>query len=210
MRLPRFLVAAAVFVPVLALAAPKAKEPDPLPVIVLTKISEFDAVFGEAKGIQDDLKSETTNLKTARKSTTDALGVAEDAPLDTAFAELQKKAEHKIKVINEGGVPKLNPDKMLPENVQTGITAVNGLIDAANHTISTAGSLKTNAVRLAGACAAFPGQVPGLVKNPMEVLSKGKVVGDDVKATSALPDRLQLLIDEASKIVSDVSTAFGS
>ena len=63
---------------------------------------------------------------------------------------------------------------------------------------------------LAEECKAFPGKLPSLVKNPMEVMSKSKVLGDDVKATGALGDRLQLLIDEAGKILTDVQSAFGA
>lgn len=210
MRLSHLLPVAALLFTGVALAGPKAKEADPLPVIVLTGISEFDGVFGQAKDIQDKLKTETETLKQARVDTAAALEVAADSPLETAFAELQKKAEHKIKVISEGGIPKLNPDAAVPDNVQKGIDAVNGLVAAANRTVSTATGLKADAVQLASACSAFPGKVPGLVKNPMEVMSKGKVVGDDTKATSALPDRLQLLIDQGGKIVTDVQAAFGS
>jgi hypothetical protein len=209
MRPSRLLLLAPLLAAGVALAGPKAKEPDPLPVIVLTGISQFDGVFGQAKDVQDKLKGETETLKKARVDTNAALEVATDAPLETALAELQKKAEHKIKVISEGGMPKLNPEAAVPDNVQKGIDAVNGLVAAANHTISTATGLKADAVQLASACAAFPGQVPSLVKNPMEVISKGKVVGDDSKATTALPDRLQLLIDEATKIGTDVASAFG-
>ena len=174
------------FVAILALAslpaiafAGKPKEADPLPVIVMTGISEFDGVFGKAKGIQDKLTAETTSLKTARANVNTALEVATDAPLETALADLLKKAD-------------------------------NGLVSAADSSITTATGLKTDAVALAEECKAFPGKLPSLVKNPMEVMSKSKVLGDDVKATGALGDRLQLLIDEAGKILTDVQSAFGA
>lgn len=190
--------------------AGKAKEADPLPVIVLTGISEFDGVFGKAKGIQDKLTTETTNLKTARTSVNTALGVATDAPLETALADLMAKAEKKVGVALEGRMPKLKAADAVPDNVQKGIDAVNGLVTAADSSITTATGLKTDAMALASECQAFPGKLPSLVKNPMEVMSKGKVLGDDVKATGALPDRLQLLIDEAGKILADVQSAFGA
>ena len=205
MRFPRVLVALALLsLPSAAFAG----KVDPLPTIVLTGISQFDGVFGQAKDIQDKLKSETETLAKARTDSNTVLGIANAEAFAGALAELQKKAEHKIKVISDGGIPKLNPEAAVPDDVQKGIDAVNGLISAANHTITTATGLKTDATQLASACSAFPGQVPSLVSNPLEVVKKGKVVGDDTKATGALPDRLQLLIDEASKIVSDVQAAF--
>lgn len=205
------------FVAILALAslpaiafAGKPKEADPLPQIVMTGISEFDGVFGKAKGIQDKLTAETTSLKTARTNVNNALEVATDAPLETALAELMKKAEKKVGVAMEGRMPKLKAADAVPDNVQKGIDAVNGLVSAADSSITTVTGLKTDAVALAEECKAFPGKLPSLVKNPMEVMSKSKVLGDDVKATGALGDRLQLLIDEAGKILTDVQSAFGA
>lgn len=208
MRLSRLLaIVALAALPAVAFAG-KAKEPDPLPVIVLTGISEFDGVFGEAKGIQDKLKAESESLKKARAETAVALEVATDAPLDTALADLKKKANTKIKAVMNGKVPKLSAESAVPENIQKGIDAVNNLVDAADGTVTRATGLKTDAVRLAGECKDFPGKLPGLVKNPLELAPKVKVVGDDAKATGALPDRLQLVIDEAGKILTDVQGAF--
>ncbi len=204
------LVLSALLISGAAFAGGKAKEVDPYPAIVLTGISEFDGVFGQAKGVQDKLKSEKATLTKARAETAVALGVATDAPFATAFGELQTKAERKIKVLSEGGVPKLNPESAVPDNVQAGIDSVNALIVSANGTVGVATGLKGDAVRLASECGAFPGQVPGLVKNPMEILGRSKLVGDAVKATAALPDRVQALVDEAGKILSDVVAAFGA
>lgn len=188
--------------------AGKAKEPDPLPVIVATGIGEFDTVFNPAKGIQDKLKAESESLKKARTDANAALEVATDDPLGTALAELKKKANTKLKVVMSGRMPKVSPEGVVPDNIQKGIDAVNGLVDAADGTITRAGGLKDEAIRLAGACKDFPGKLPGLVKNPLEIASKGKVVGDDVKATTALPDRIQLVVDEAGGIFTDVQGAF--
>jgi hypothetical protein len=210
MRVSHFLaVLSLVALPTVALAG-KARETDDLPTIVMTGIAEFDGVFGKAKGIQDKLTTEKASLKKAREDVNTALEVATDSPLETALAELVKKADHKIGVALEGRMPKLNAKDAVPDNVQKGIDAVNGLVVAADGTITTATGLKTDAVGLADEARAFPGKLPSLVKNPLEVASKGKVLGDDVKATGALPDRLQLVIDEATKILADVQAAFGA
>lgn len=209
MRLSRFFVIAALAaLPSVAFAGTKAKAPDPLPTIVLTGISQFDGVFGKAKDIQDKLTAETASLTKARTDVNTALEVATDSPFETALADLVKKAEKKIGVAMEGTMPKLSASSAVPENVQKGIDAVNGLIGAATHAVGTATGLKADATALASECAGFPAQLPSLVKNPMEAMSKGKVVGDDAKATAALPERLGLLIDEAGKIVTDVQAAF--
>jgi hypothetical protein len=210
MRISQFFaILALVSLPAVAFAG-KAKEADPLPEIVMTGIGEFDGVFGKAKGIQDKLTSETASLKTARENVNTALEVATDSPLETALADLMKKADKKIGVAMDGRMPKLSASDAVPDNVQKGIDAVNGLVKAADSGITTAAGLKTDAVALAEEAKGFPGKLPSLVKNPMEVMSKGKVLGDDVKATAALADRVQLLIDEAGKILTDIQSAFGA
>lgn len=208
MRLSRlFAVLALAALPSLAFAG-KAKLDDPFPVIVTTGISEFDGVFGKVKPIQDSVKQETEKLKSARANVNTALGVADGAVLADALAELQKKADHKIKVAMEGGTPKLNPEGVVPDEVQKGIDAVNELVGVAQGTIKTAEGLAAQSQELVTACAAFPGKVPSLVKNPLEIASKGKLVGDDIAATKAMPDRVKLLSDEATGIVTDVQAAF--
>ncbi len=207
MRFSRFfLIAALAALPSVAFAGAKAA--DPYPAIVLTGISQFDGVFGQAKDIQDKLKAETESLGKARTDVNTALEVATDSPFETALADLVKKAEKKVGVAMEGTMPKLSASSAVPANVQKGIDAVNGLITAAGHAVTTATGLKADATALVSACTGFPAQVPSLVKNPMEVMSKGKLVGDAAKATTVLPDRLGRLIDEAGKIATDVQAAF--
>ncbi|MFZ5481283.1 MAG: hypothetical protein ACOZNI_31275 [Myxococcota bacterium] len=188
--------------------AGKKDAPAELPKIEATGIAEFDSVFMKAKAIHDSLDTEDKNLKEARAAIATALGVAEDAPLATALEDLKKKANGKIKVALKGATPRLEPSEAVPENVQKGIEAVNKLLDASEHAVATGKELVPQAKELATAVAGFPAKVPGLVSDPMEVPKKSKIVGQDVKATQATPDRIDRLVKTCEGTFNDVKAAF--
>lgn len=201
-------LSASLIVPAIALAGKAATTTSSDPLIVLTGISQFDGVFGSGKGIQDKVIAQTTTLKTARTNVNTALGVATDAPLATAMADLSAKADKKITVAMNGTMPKLTPDAALPDNVKAGVDSVNGLIDAGKSTVDTCLGLKKDAESLVAAASAFPGQVPSLVTNPLELAKKVKVVGDNIKAIGNLPKLIDALVVEVDGIVKDIKAVF--
>jgi predicted HAD superfamily Cof-like phosphohydrolase len=195
-------------------AAPKAPKGTsakeaPLPKIEATGIAEFDAVFMKAKTIHDTLDAEDKQLVEARKQVSIALGVAEDQPLKTAFDELKKRANGKLKVALKGKMPRLEATDAIPENVQTGIDAVNKLLDAGEHAIDTGTQLVPEAKALADACVAFPGQLAGMGLDPMKLMESSKKVGNNVKATGATPDRVDRLVKTSEGVFTDVKSTFG-
>jgi hypothetical protein len=194
-----------------ALAAPKKeqKEEKALPQIVETGIAEFDSVFMKAKAIHDTLDGEDKKLKEAREQISIALGVATDAPLKTALADLNTKAGGKLKVALEGGTPKLQASEAVPENVQKAMDAVNKLIDVSAGAASKGKELYPQAQELAKAAADFPGKLPNLVSDPMELAKKTKVVTTDVKVTAATPERVDRLVKSVDGTFADVKGAFG-
>lgn len=200
-----------VAVPVVAHAAPKGKaaaEPK-LPKIEATGISEFDGVFMEAKAIHDVLDVEDTKLKEARKQLAIALGVAEDQPLKTAFDELLKKANGKIKTALKGKMPRLEASEAVPENVQTGIDSVNKLLDASESMIDHGVELGPKAKSLADACVAFPERLTNMGLDPMKLASASGKVLNNVKATGATPDRVDRLVKTSEGTFTDVKGTFG-
>lgn len=188
-----------------ATTADKEKE---LPKIELTNISEFDSVFSKAKTIQDTLDQNHADLATSREKLNTTLGIATDAPLATALADLKTKASGKIKVAMKGGRPSLEPSEAVPDNVKAGIDAANALLDQAEKTVATAKQLLPEATSLVGACADFPGKIPGLVSDPVAVVKVTKTVGQDIKAIAATPDRINRMIADVEAMFNDVKGAF--
>ena len=195
-------------------AAPKAAkgasaQEKPLPKIEATGIAEFDVVFMQAKTIHDALDAEDKQLVEARKQVAIALGVAEDQPLKTAFDELKKSANGKLKVALKGKMPRLEATDAIPENVQAGIDAVNKLLDAGEHAIDTGAKLVPEAKALADACIAFPGQLTTMGLDPMKLMESTKKVGNNVKAIGATPERVDRRVKTSEGVFTDVKGAFG-
>lgn len=192
-----------------AYAAKKSGDTAPTYVAIeMTGVAQFDEVFAKAKAIHDSLTTQETDLKTARTNVNSALGVATDAPLATALADLKTKAAGKIKVGMNGTMPKLEAGEAVPENVQKGIDSVNGLITVSGKTAETVAGLVPQAEALVVACKDFPAQVPSLVTDPMAALKATKIVANDIKAVGQTPGRLKALGDAAVAIFNDVKAAF--
>lgn len=184
-----------------------AKEPA-LPKIEATGISEFDSVFMKAKAIHTTLDAEDAALKGTRKDLAVVLGIAEDAPIKTALDDLKVKANGKIKVVLQGAAPRLEPSEAVPENVQAGIDAVNKLVDAGAHAVSTAVELRPEAEALAGACADFPERLTSMNLDPMKLIESTKKVTGNVKVTTATPARIDRLVKTSEGVFLDVTTTF--
>jgi hypothetical protein len=216
MRFSRFFLSLSVLAALgtaanVAEAAPKGKagEEKKLPKIEATGISEFDSVFMEAKGIHDILDAEDGKLKEARKQVAVALGVAEDQPLKTAFEELKKKANGKIKVALKGKMPRLEASEAIPENVQTGIDAVNKLLDVAEAGADQAEKLGPKAESLGQACADFPDRLTKMGLDPMKLAGATPKVLSNTKATGATYDRVKRLGETTVGVATDVKSTFG-
>jgi hypothetical protein len=192
-----------------AKATKGAAKETPLPKIEATGIPEFDAVFMKAKTIHETLDTEDKHLVEARAQVAVALGVAADQPLKVAFDELKKRANGKLKVALKGKMPRLEATDAIPENVQTGIDAVNKLLDASEHMIDTGVQLVPEAKALADACVAFPGQLTTMGLDPMKLMESTKKVTNNVKATGATPDRVDRLVKTSEGVFLDAKATFG-
>src|SRR5688500_15212359 len=163
----------------------------------------------KAKAIHETLDAEDKKLKDARAQLATTLGIATDAPVKNALADLKTKADGKISVELDGKTPRLKPSEAVPENVQKGIDAANKLLDVSEAAWSKGKELAPEAQRLAEAASGFPAKLPDLVKDPMELAKKSKVVGTDVKVTSATPDRVDRLVKTTEGTFADVKGTFG-
>jgi hypothetical protein len=189
-------------------AAPAAGEEKELPKIEMTGISQFDSVFSRAKTIQDTLDTSHGDLQKSRENVKGTLGIATDAPLATAFADLKTKAQGKVKVAMKGNRPALEATDAVPDNVKAGIDATNQLLDQAEKTAMTAKGLVPEATELIAATADFPSQIPGLAKDPMAAAKATKTVAANLKTIKGTPERISRMVTDVESIYSDVKAAF--
>ena len=211
----------ALFAGILALSAPllytpaaEAKKGDSkadaseIPAIEMTGIQQFDGVFGRAKTIQEKLNNEHAHMVDAHTNLNKALGLAEDSPIATAMSDLKGKAGGKIKMTMNGKTPVMAASEAVPANVQAGIDATNGLVDAGTSSVTTALGLKGDVQALVQECTAFPGQLPGLVKNPMEAAKSLKVVNANLKAIKAFPAYIETFSTDMTTLFNDIKSVF--
>lgn len=174
-------------------------------------IESMDAVFREAKDVQTKLEEQRVSLKTARQEAKSALGVGTDAPMTKAFESLQKTAGDKLEVVMEGTTPKLKAKDAVPENVQAGIDAVNGLLDASSSTVTSVASLKENALSLVEKSKDFPKQIVSEVKgNPLGAAKASATVTQNIKAIGEIGPQADKLVGIGTRMVSDFTEVFGS
>ena len=194
-----------------ALAGKAAAVFTPDPVIVDSGIGEMDTTFRDAAKIQANVASIYKTITDARANLNTALGVATDAPIGTALADLQGKAAGKLKVAMDGTKPKLKASDAVPENVQKGMDATNGLVDAGAKAVADSAALVPQAKALGTTAAAFPMKVPTLLGTLTgeQVKTAPKIVGDNVKAIKLIPTNIQVIADEVTAMFEEIKKAFG-
>ncbi len=187
---------------------PAGAKEEKIPRITMSGVSALDGVYGEGRDIQIKLDGEHKHIKEARENLNTALAVATDAPVRTALDSLKQAANGKLKIVLAGRVPHLQPSEAVPENVQKGVDAVNGLSDAGDKAATTAVGLKGDAARLIEACKDFPGKLPSLVSNPMELPKVSKITADNVKAIGDFPKYIDRIATDVDNIFKDVGAVF--
>lgn len=201
--------AVALISPAMAGKAPATFQADPK--IMVCGIAEFDSVFNDAAKIQQNVADIYKTITTARANLNTALGVATDAPVATALKDLQGKAAGKLKVAMEGTMPKLKASDAVPDNVQKGLDATNGLVDAGEKAVSDSKALVPQAQALGTSAAGFPMKLPGMLGSLTgdQVKTAPKIVGDNGKAIKLIPTNIQVIADEVAGIFNDIKTVFG-
>ncbi|MCB9777454.1 MAG: hypothetical protein H6742_02695 [Alphaproteobacteria bacterium] len=188
----------------------KAKEDGDAPALIqieLVDIAEADAVFGPAKEIHDILNDIETNLGTARGEFTTALGVAQDAPLQTALDDLMAKAGDSLTVAIDGGKPKLSVGDAAPDNVKTAVEAGNKFIQLHVDSVKRATELVPKAQEVAAAAAGLDpaGLAQQAAANPMEIPKKVKAITNNVKAITQTPKRIESLVGTLNENITVIS-----
>lgn len=181
-----------------------------IPDIKDSGITDFDPTFTEAAGIQTSLKTTYTNLDGARKDLNTALGVATDAPFKTALEDLKTKAAGKLTIAMEGTTPKLKASDAVPENVQKGLDAVNGLVDKGQAAVTEVVGLVDKVKSLGTTAAAFPAKIPGMLGTLTPELAKTApaIVKDNVKAIKAMPGQIDAIKGIVTGLLEDIKSVF--
>lgn len=180
------------------------------PKILDCGIKEFDTVFKDAAKIQTTMDGIYKTLTDGRANVNTSLGVATDSPLSTALADLQTKAAGKLTVAMDGTVPKLKASDALPANAQTGLDAVNGLVDAGKKASSDALGLKDQVTTLGKTASGFPMKVPTMLGSLTadQVKTAPKIVGDNAKAIKNLATNIDAITGEVTGIFDDITKTF--
>ncbi len=186
------------------------------PEIKLTKIAEFDPTLSKAKDIHTTLESVENKLRDANKGLAASLNLPETTSLEDALAELKKKANNKVTVgLEKGRVPKLKATDAVPEEVQKGIDTVNGMMDDMSAALEQIEALPQAVTALVAEAKAFPGQLsPDLIKKngltAAELPKITKILGTDIKAIEATPERIKSVTDQTINMFQKVQNSFSN
>jgi len=183
------------------------------PEIKLTKIQEFDPTLSKAKDIHTTLEGVENKLHDANKGLVATLNLPETTSLDDALAELQKRANNKIKVAMNGKVPKLQASDAVPDEVQKAIDTVNGMTDDLGASLTQVEAMPAEVTQLVNDVKGFPAQLNlDLIKKnnlqPTELPKITKALGQDVKAIEATPERIKGVTTETLGLFTKVQKAF--
>lgn len=179
-----------------------------LPVIEDTGIAAFDDVFGQVREIHETLGRAQTQLSEANDGIATALGLPAGTPLADALAELKEKAAGNLEIAMEGTVPSVKASDAVPEDVTAAIDAVNSSVTNVSATIKDLSALPEQVKALVDKSKALPAQLkdPAIISEipKSELLSVGKTVKNNVKATVQTPDLVTGVTSELTGFVDAV------
>ena len=180
--------------------------------ITATGIKEFDDVFMQAKDIQTNLTTSRTKLQTANENVNSSLGLAKGTPFKDAMADLNKKADGKVKVAMTGKTPTLTAMDGCPDNVKASVDATNKAAGEISAVVDNMATLTTQTKELAEKTAKFPGQVPDAAKNSnisvTQIPKVTKTVKTNVTIVEQTPGQVKALGDEATSMLDAIASTF--
>jgi hypothetical protein len=184
-----------------------------------TGIKSFDRVFKEVGDIDGRLADSESQLRKGRQNLNAALGLPKGTPFSDALADLQNKAEGKLRLgVSNGAIPKLEPTDAVPANVQTAVDGFNGFTQNLTASIANVGDLSKDITRLVDATAHMP-------KNLVDEFSKSsggvsiieklfvlpkavKATSHNIKIVTGLDDRVTSLSHRMTDLVDLVNSSF--
>jgi hypothetical protein len=181
--------------------------------IAATGIKPFDEVFMQAKDIQSNLTSSKAKLQTANDNVNSSLGLAKGTPFKDALADLNKKADGKVKVLITGKTPTLTAEDGLPDNVKASVDTTNKAISEISSVVESLAQVPAQSQALADQTAAFPGQVNAklITDSGLKVTDVPKVtktVKSNVTIVSQTPAQAKAVSDQAVSMLDSVASTF--
>lgn len=184
-----------------------------------TGIKSFDRVFKEVGDIDTRLASAESELRLGRQNLNTALGLPKGTPFADALADLQNKAEGKLRLgVSNGAVPKLEPTDAVPSNVQAAVDGFNGFTANLTSSITDVSHLSSDITRLVDATAHMPENLVAefskssggvSIIEKLFVLPKAvKATGHNIKIVTGLDDRVTSLSHRMTDLVDLVNDSF--
>jgi cell division septum initiation protein DivIVA len=178
-------------------------------VILDTKVPEVDSFYDKVEALIGQLQSARTDIDQANGKLAEVLGLATDAPVATALADLQAKAEGKIQLVLEGTKPTLKPSDAVPENVQAGIDAVNGMATKLVQAVETLKQVTSEVTPLATQAADMPDAITSSSLNLKDKAVATKNAAANLKVTKQIPVEAENLTTSCNDTLELIKTTFG-
>jgi methyl-accepting chemotaxis protein len=191
--------------------AASAKDTAP-PEITATGIKDFDDVFMQAKDIQTNLTTSKTKLQTANDDVNTSLGLTKGTPFKDAMADLNKKADGKVKVAMTGKTPTLTAADGCPANVKASVDATNKAVGEISAVVDNMATLASQSEELAKQSEQFVEKAPEAIsKSGISVTQVPKVtktVKTNVGIVEQTPGQVKALGAEATGMLDAVASTF--
>ena len=194
----------------------KGKKKGKTPKVELVGIESFDTVFRDLRKLDNQVGSAEKNVNKSQRNLNTALGIKNDTPLKKGLANLEKRADGKVRVATEGGVPKLKATDAVPKNIENAIDAVNVMVSSFSASLKDLSTAVKDSEQLAKKVGKMPANVKSefskdsgsfiavLFKLPKTV----KAVGGNLKVATSLPGRSAQVVGQMSNIVGAVTATF--
>lgn len=179
--------------------------------IVETGLAQVDEFFAKAKAPIDTITNTKNALARINTDLNTALGLATGTPIEDAIADLKAKAEGKIAVATDGAMPKLSVEDGVPENVKTGVDAVNSGIDELVGLIGGLQELPTQIAALIQEGQQFsdPNTLKGMASNPVVATKAVPKVGKNLKALGDAKGEVEALISSIDSLKTTLTSIAG-
>lgn len=186
----------------------ESKEAD-VPQVEMTGIEAFDSVFRQVKEIHDTLDRIQGRLDGATNAIAAAVGQPEGTSLAMSMWELKQQVQGPIDVKLQGTKPVLTVGGNGSAEAQAAIQKVNGAVVEVAQLPADLAQLPPQVMKLVEACKGFPAQLnPQLLADaglkPLELPKIAKVLGRNVKATAATPQRIESLAATAKGVLTGI------
>lgn len=185
--------------------------------IAETGLQSIDDVFSPVSGIHTQLNDAQTKLNEIEASLSTALGVSEDAPLETALADLKEQAGDALSFEMDGTTPKLSiaEGAEVPENVTAGVAALQTAFADLGTLTAGLQALPAQVGETVTAAQAVISDVKGLKGEAKDAGIKGKAFLDLVKtgknnltATKQTTDHINNTVGAATSMLDTLTAPF--